>query len=138
MEIGATNVSAIFGPHVPSIAMATEKFTLPYLVLSAPQHAMHRAENLITVHPAPEDIFKLTADLLKYLQWRDVAIIYDSDEGNVPSFFMPQLYTMLFAIICIFMIHRLMYRTYKYENTQIYIFFTVDFYVTTHMNLKPA
>ena len=96
MEIGATNVSAIFGPHVPSIAMATEKFTLPYLVLSAPQHAMHRAENLITVHPAPEDIFKLTADLLKYLQWRDVAIIYDSDEGNVPSFL---LYTMVFVDI---------------------------------------
>ena len=86
MEIGATNVSAMFGPHVPSIAMATEKFTLPYLVLSAPQHALQRAENLITVNPAPDDILKLTADLLKYLQWKDVAIIYDSDEGNVPLF----------------------------------------------------
>ena len=81
MEIGATNVSAMFGPHVPSIAMATEKFTLPYLVLSTPQHGVHRAENLITVNPAPEDIFKLTAEVIKYLQWTDVAVIYDSNEG---------------------------------------------------------
>ena len=66
---------------------ATEKFALPYLVLSPPQHATHRAENLITVNPAPEDIFKLTADILKYLQWTDVAVIYDSDEGNISFYY---------------------------------------------------
>ncbi len=82
MEIGATNVSAMFGPHVPSIATATEKFTLPYLVLSPLRHNTHLRENVITVNPAADDIFTLTSDVLKFMQWTDVAIIYDSNEGK--------------------------------------------------------
>ncbi len=82
MEIGATNVSALLGPYVPAIATATERFSIPYLILDPTQHGIHKAENLISVMPAPGDILKLTGNLLQHLDWTNVAVIYDSSEGN--------------------------------------------------------
>ncbi len=103
MEIGATNVSAMFGPHVASIATATEKFALPYVLLSPPPppHGAPAADNLVTVTPAPDDIFTLTSDVLKFMEWTDVAIIYDSDEGTLYQCHVRQIGLSLLRPLCL-------------------------------------
>ena len=83
MEIGTRNVSAIIGPYMQTIATAAEKFGAPYFVIEPMLSTHFRPYNLITVFPKPMDLYRIAIDVVKKYEWKDVAIFYENEEGNL-------------------------------------------------------
>ena len=85
MEIGATNISAMIGPHVAALATATNKFGIPYFALEAEAAEVRdvgRPHNVIYTFPDPSDVSDATIEIIRQYGWRDVAVIYDSSYGK--------------------------------------------------------
>lgn len=92
MEIGTTNVSAIFGPYRQGLVTATQKFGIPYVVVDSGRMTSSatgssnyetvlppvRPYNLISVVPHPADIYSLVFDVLRLLHWPSVAVFYET------------------------------------------------------------
>jgi hypothetical protein len=99
MEIGTTNVSAIFGPYRQALVTATQKFGIPYVVVDSTDNGRMtssgtaasyetmlphvRPYNLISVVPHPYDLYSVVFDVLKLFQWPNVAVFYEiGSDGN--------------------------------------------------------
>lgn len=82
MEIGATNVSAVIGPYLQTVASSTEKLEKPYFSTTEVESGYYRPYNLITVFPQPDDLYRIAKDVVKRYLWRDVAILYENAEGK--------------------------------------------------------
>lgn len=82
MEFG---VQAIFGPsdsllgsHIQSICEALE---LPHMETRV-DYEMHPKEFSINLHPSQQHINNAYKDLMVFLNWTKVAIIYEEDYGK--------------------------------------------------------
>lgn len=84
MEIGTTNISAMIGPYVEPLATTTEKFGIPYFVTSPPETVRYRSYNMIVVYPNDLDAMLVAADVARKYGWRDLALIYDNNDGKTP------------------------------------------------------
>ena len=76
MQIGTTNVSAVLGAYYHAIAMATEKFAIPFYLTTDVQPGYVTPFNLITVFPSSSQLYKVAVDLILKYNWSSVAVIY--------------------------------------------------------------
>ena len=82
MEIGTINVSAIVARYDKTIVTATEKFGVPYFSITDIESSFYRPYNLIAVFPNPADLYHIAVDLLRMFRWREVAVLYQTEEGK--------------------------------------------------------
>lgn len=94
IAIGARNISAIIGPYVQSLLIATQKLGIPYFELRSDdddvtgEELRHfRPYNLLSVAPPDGDVCQMTVALVQHLSLQSVAVIYDNDRyGTLSSF----------------------------------------------------
>lgn len=85
-----TGVQAIFGPSDPvlgaHIQSICEALDVPHLEARIDFEPFSK-ELSINLHPSQEYMNKAFRDLMTYLNWTKVAIIYEEDYGKYPPTF---------------------------------------------------
>lgn len=84
MEIGTINMTSMIGPYLEPLATVTEKFGIPFFVTAPLDKVRYRPYNLLYVLPRPLDVMLVAADVARKYLWRELAVIYDMEEGNSP------------------------------------------------------
>ena len=107
MEIGTINVTAILGPYVQPVITASVKFGIPYFLTEDLRPDMFRPSTLLSVRPGQADLSRLTLDIVRTFEWKQVAVIYDLLSGWQP--------VTGSVAICFFVFHFIRRTTFYYS-----------------------
>lgn len=71
-------MSRVSSVHVSSVC---DSLNVPHLETRW-DHSMEAADDSINLFPHPNNLAEAYTDLMKYWQWRSVAILYEEDDGR--------------------------------------------------------